>query len=50
MFLFPHEAQAILADGTSISSQQLELHIKEAYTAGQLGIKISLSQKEQVSQ
>lgn len=42
--LFPQEAQAILADEISISSQQLELHITEAYTAGQLGIKISLSQ------
>lgn len=34
MFLFPQEAQAILADGISISSQQLEFHITEAYTAG----------------
>lgn len=49
MFLFPQEAQVILADETSISLQQLELHITEACTAGQLGVKISLSQKEQVS-
>lgn len=42
--LFSQEAQAIPADGISISSQQLELHITEAYTAGQLGTKISLSQ------
>lgn len=34
IFLFPQEAQAILADGISISSQQLEFHITEAYTAG----------------
>lgn len=51
MVLFPQEAQAILADGISISSQELELHITEAYTARQLGIKISsLSVKEQASQ
>lgn len=39
MFLFPQEAQVILADETSISLQQLELHITEACTAGQLGVK-----------
>lgn len=38
------EAQAILADEISLSSQQLELHITEAYTAGQFGTKTSLSQ------
>lgn len=34
IFLFLQEAQAILGDGISISSQQLECHITEAYTAG----------------
>lgn len=42
--LLSQEAQAILADGISISSQQLELYITEACTAGQLGTKISLFQ------
>lgn len=48
--LISQEAQVIPADEISISSQQLELPITEACTAGQFGTKISLSQYKRTGQ